>query len=186
MERNKKRSVSKNIVKGLVTKLNDMIDDKSKIKEVERIMKTIEAKMSSIDKLNEELLDSVEEDQMETEMEEATLFEIEIMKQLDIFKEKLDTEVKLEPSYDSPRPTKTDDIPRDGTEVVRKVENDIPVSKSDDRNSSSEDHSGINGGASSRYNVKLPKIEIKKFYGDPVQWQQFYDIFNATITENKS
>ena len=29
--------------------------------------------------------------------------------------------------------------------------------------------------------VKLQKINIKKFYGDPVAWQQFEEIFNATV-----
>ena len=33
--------------------------------------------------------------------------------------------------------------------------------------------------------VKLPKIYIKKFTGDPMQWQQFEDTFDATITGNE-
>ena len=34
--------------------------------------------------------------------------------------------------------------------------------------------------------VKLQKINIKKFYGDPVAWQQFEEIFNATVHQSKS
>ena len=35
-------------------------------------------------------------------------------------------------------------------------------------------------------NVKLPKIFIKKFYGDPIAWQQFKDSFEATINSNEN
>ena len=34
--------------------------------------------------------------------------------------------------------------------------------------------------------VKLPKICIKKFYGDPTLWQQFYETFEATVHNNRA
>ena len=34
--------------------------------------------------------------------------------------------------------------------------------------------------------VKLPKILIKKFNGDPINWQQFSDTFEATVHKNES
>ena len=34
--------------------------------------------------------------------------------------------------------------------------------------------------------VKLPKLSIKKFSGDPIQWQQFYDTFDAVVNKNES
>ena len=37
----------------------------------------------------------------------------------------------------------------------------------------------------SKSGVKLPKIFIKKFSGDPLQWQQFEATFDATITKNE-
>ncbi|KRX12795.1 hypothetical protein T07_2665 [Trichinella nelsoni] len=33
-------------------------------------------------------------------------------------------------------------------------------------------------------NVRLPKLEIKKFSGEYHDWQQFYDEFEATINSN--
>ena len=33
--------------------------------------------------------------------------------------------------------------------------------------------------------VNLPKISIKKFSGNPIKWQQFYDTFKATIDSNE-
>ncbi len=32
--------------------------------------------------------------------------------------------------------------------------------------------------------VKLPKLQLKKFDGDPTSWQQFWDSFNCAVHEN--
>ena len=84
---------------------------------------------------------------MENDMETATLFEIDVMKELDILKEKLSTKVKVESEV------------HNAAQSVRDVVPDTPTVAAN-----TDSHSGGN----SRYNVKLPKIEIKKFYGDPV------------------
>ena len=34
--------------------------------------------------------------------------------------------------------------------------------------------------------IKLPKLEIAKFGGDPTTWQQFYDSFTAAIHNSVS
>ena len=149
----KKRSASKNVVQGLVVKINDMIGEENKRHEVERMVQTIEVKMAAIQQLNDTVLDDIAEDQMENEMESATLFEIDIMKEIDRFKEKLSAKVKVEPSIH---------------EVAKEERGETLPSLS-----------------SSKYSVRLPKIEIKKFHGDPVQWQQFADTFDATITSNE-
>ena len=33
--------------------------------------------------------------------------------------------------------------------------------------------------------VKLPKLTVKSFYGDPTNWQEFIDTFNVAIHENE-
>ena len=40
--------------------------------------------------------------------------------------------------------------------------------------------------SSFKQNVKLPKIEIRKFYGDATEWQQFYDSFSCAVDQNNS
>ena len=37
-----------------------------------------------------------------------------------------------------------------------------------------------------RKNVKLPKIAIKDLNCDPIEWQQFKDLFEVTINNNES
>ena len=49
--------------------------------------KTIEIKMKSISALDDEILNEIAEDNLQEEMEIATLFEIEIGKELDKFKD---------------------------------------------------------------------------------------------------
>ena len=103
MERTiKKRSASKNVIKGLVIKINEFIDDENKRHEVERMMKTVEVKMLSVETMNESILDEIAEDQMENDMEQAAMFEIDIMKDLDRVKEKLFGKVKTEPDNGNP------------------------------------------------------------------------------------
>lgn len=34
--------------------------------------------------------------------------------------------------------------------------------------------------------MKLPKLEVKSFNGDPTTWQSFYDSFSCAVHENKS
>ena len=77
MDRNiKKRAASRKIVKGLVVKINEIFDDENKRHEVERMMKTIEVKMAVIEKLNDSILDEIDENDLETDMEGATMFEM--------------------------------------------------------------------------------------------------------------
>ena len=35
-------------------------------------------------------------------------------------------------------------------------------------------------------NINLPNVVIKKFSGNPILWQQFYDTFDAAIDKNEN
>ncbi len=55
----------------------------------------------------------------------------------------------------------------------------------------SQDNQSSNGAATlnssltqSPHQVKLPKLQLKKFDGDPTSWQQFWDSFNCAVHEN--
>ena len=54
----------------------------------------------------------------------------------------------------------------------------------------SEANSEISRSSSSsssvKHTVKLPKIEIKKFSGDPLNWKTFHDSFKSAVDENSS
>ena len=75
----------------------------------------------------------------------ATQFEIEIGKELDIFKE-------VPSKYKG-----------HNSDIVKRLLSESP----------------------GRGGVKLPKIYIKKFTGDSIEWQQFEDTFDARVTRNE-
>ena len=201
MERSlKKRTANKNVVQKLVVEINEMIGDKSKRKEIDRMIRNIEVKMSAITGLNEEILDGIEADQMEVDMELAARFEIEVMKEMDRFKEFLveadKAESNVAPSTDK------ETVP---VALIKTEEAALPISEAATHQISQVDlehRDGVVRNASeavvqsvvetgtqpvysvAKSGVKLPKIIIKKFDGDPVQWQQFVDTFDATITKN--
>ena len=60
MDRNKKkRSAAKNVVKGLVVKMKELIENSDKCGEVETMKNTIEVKMKSISTMDDEILNEV-------------------------------------------------------------------------------------------------------------------------------
>ena len=66
------------------------------------------------------------------------------------------------------------------TKQIKKAENFLK--KSNDRDTDST----VTTKSTTAHSVKLPKLFIKKFYGDPLQWQQFFDTFNAVVNDNDS
>ena len=141
MERNiKKRSASKNVVNGLVVEVDKKIDDKSKRREVERMIRTIETKMLSISTLNDSIIEEIELDKVEEDIDIATQFEISVMKEMDKFAEILSS---------SKIKTEVDAFVKNDPDKVVPPETVRSTAKS---------------------GVKLPKINIEKFYGDPIRW----------------
>ena len=59
---------------------------------------------------------------------------------------------------------------------LRKHDTDYEKSELSFRSSSSRVRTG----------VKLPKIVFKKFNGEPINWQQFSDTFDATVHKNET
>lgn len=60
-------------------------------------------------------------------------------------------------------------------EHVHDVEGKISVSSS-----------VVSGSSSAKDRIKLPKLELKKFNGDPLQWKSFVDSFDCAIQNNES
>ena len=45
-------------------------------------------------------------------------------------------------------------------------------------------HSSLKQASTPRININLPKINIKSFGGDPLEWLTFWDSFSAAIDKN--
>ena len=153
----KKRSASKNVVQGLLLKIEENIHDHGKKRDIERMVKTINVKMDAINVLNGSIVDQIAEEKIEEDMEISTQFEIEVMSKMDQFMEQL--------------LAKDSNVMQPKREVFHSME---------ENGSSPRMLSGQSSG------IKLPKIDIKRFHGDPIHWQEFSDTFDAMVTKNET
>ena len=150
----KKRSANKNALQRLIKKAEDITHgelDERKLNEIRVHLEAIEGKEKIVADLNEKIIDIVEEDKIDEDVEEATLFEITVRRSvagLIHFLEKPPIETK-------------------------------PIAKSEGSIAETKKGSLVSG-------VKLPKIHIKKFAGEPTEWQQFFDTFKATVDDNRT
>ena len=77
----KKRSANRNALQGLIKKAEDITHgelDERKLNEIRVHLEAIEGKEKIVADLNEKIIDIVEEDKIDEDVEEATLFEITV------------------------------------------------------------------------------------------------------------
>ena len=67
----------------------------------------------------------------------------------------------------------------------RIINNFLEENRPKDKESSISTSDSLNVIRPKKPGVNLPKITIKKFSGNPIKWQQFYDTFKATIDSNE-
>ena len=60
----------------------------------------------------------------------------------------------------------------------------IKVRKIITTNSIAETRSNLSNSSDSLKNIKLPKLELEKFKGDPTKWHTFFDSFDSAIHQN--
>jgi len=164
MERDKtKRTAMKSVINNLITKLKSLnLDDEQNNRELLSTIKVIELKMSQIEVLNEKILDEISMEDMELDIEVSTKFEIDVNTELEKFRRTTNTN--------------NSDLSSTTVDAVTAANPIIAMNNSE----TTDPRNVVKTG------VKLPKIFIKRYNGDPLQWQQFYDTFKATIMENTS
>ena len=114
----------------------------------------IEKKIKIIDELNTKIQDSVSEDKIAEDIDEAVVFEETIsgdVLRIKKFMQAADEKSKMWP------------------ELGSRME-DSMLSRKDSR---------------VKMDVYLPKIDLKTFTGDPIEWQQFYDLFVETVDKHE-
>ena len=143
----KSRSAHKNALSGLIVKANTAVNNDDK-DGVEAKLALIKTKAKVIEGLNERIQEKISEQDIEGDVEEATLFEETFVMEV----------LKLE-------------------KFIQQKKNIKATEDSKSKVSSSPD-------VKPKTSVTLPKIQIKKFTGDPTTWQGFKDIFDATIDKS--
>ena len=132
------------------------------------LLKNIRIKKSSIDELNEGILNTVEEDKMEDEMTLST--DLDIM---------IDTEMEILEGYLSACDSGIQQKKRDLDLATASGSNYSPS-----RYSHSSSYTETIERRQNRAKVRLPTFELKKFVGDPTLWPEFFDSFNVAVDEN--
>ena len=153
----KSRGAQRKAVEQLIVKVQNFLKEgpgEGSLVEVDTHIGLVKAKETIIAGLNEKIWDVMDEKDIDGDVEECTNFELKLGKNL--------AEIA---TYEDERFGS-----RPGT--VNIAVEDWGVPRHRDKVAVGE---GVNTG------VKLSKIVIKKFSGDPLAWQQFVEIFEATV-----
>ena len=142
----KSRSANKNVLKGYIVKAKDATreeyNEKNRL-DIESILKAVEIKRKVVVDLDAKILELLEEENIEADIEEASLFELQLLSDVSPIENHLLENAKK------------------ASQAIKEEINTLRDQPASDRHF--------------KASVKLPKIFIKKFYGDPITWQQFYE-----------
>ena len=181
------------------------------VKELSALVKNIRLKKTSIDELSEVILNTIAEEEMDEEMKQSSDLDVYVDTELDILTEHLEKkllvaagkrnareEETVSSNHDqrshvssrSPSPLRERGrscdayLPRDSDFDYdgRSVRSKFSRSSSPVRSVASVSDS--HGQRERRNKVRLPKLEMKKFGGDPMAWPEFYETFKVSVHEN--
>ncbi len=191
-----KRNGQVKLVRALVTKGQGIMagneGSRDPKKEIAVLMKNVRTKKISIDELNENILNSVEPEEMEKEMEDSTDLDLLIDTEIEIMSEfiaKLNVRDNTEPMSvlpDEEQPPRVSDSPR---AFASNNEQEINQDIDDNRSVRSSDNGRSSSVASARFmqrrqQLRLPKYDMKKFGGDAIGWPEFVESFRVSVHEN--
>ncbi len=179
--------------------------NRNRVKELSVLVKNIRLKKTSIDELSEVILNTIDEEEMDEEMKQSSDLDVYVDTELDILAEYLEKKLSFadkpidhqqETVYDQPS-----HIPLRNPSPVRGRSCDADSQRGSnfdfDNQSvrskytrSSSPMGNVNRGGDMygqrdrRNKVRLQKLEMKKFGGDPVAWPVFYETFKVSVHEN--
>ena len=181
------------------------------VKELSALVKNIRLKKTSIDELSEVILNTIAEEEMDEEMKQSSDLDVYVDTELDILTEHLEKKLlvaagkrnvrdeetvssdhaqRSHVSSRSPSPLRERGrscdayLPRDSDFDYdgRSVRSKFSRSSSPVRSVASVSDS--HGQRERRNKVRLLKLEMKKFGGDPMAWPEFYETFKVSVHEN--
>ena len=162
-----RRDAETKVVMGLIEKAknimignsrsNDAIDpDDATIGEITVLLQNVKLKKEVVVGLNEELINEISDDKFGEEIEKSSEMDLKIDSGIYAMEKYLSTTNKL------------------------KNEENIDEIKYD------ENEQNLNRSRGNNISIKLPQLSLKKFYGDPLLWPEFKEMFRATVDKNSS
>jgi len=199
---------------GVVDEIMDLEDPAGHEPKLRQLMTTLEEKLSLLHTLDDEILALVKDEDIEGEIEEADRLRGNIRHYMFRIEEKLSlirSQAKITNKQHSPesheipvvvvtQPSSGENQPSTSEDNQQSSSADQQSSSADQQSSSSDQQSSSSGNqhmsSSSTLptsnpimtkgpQVKLPKLDLKKFSGDLSKWQSFWDTYEASIHNNQ-
>lgn len=152
----KRNGYRSNAVK-YISKAQDVIkqDLESDPRETYKIHAQLKDLQSKLDNFNNQIIDLTPEDAVEEEIKAFNTFMIEL------------NEISVD------------------LEVLHNAMLEIKLlQENQNRYNNTTDNDTLNANQGHGASIRLPKLEIPKFNGDPLLWQEFWDIFESTVNNN--
>jgi hypothetical protein len=150
-------------------------------------MKSLEGKSLMLSELDEAILAMVSEEEIESEIEQTDIVQesiqsviIQIQMTLEKYERPAPPVVNVNAEHKLTTPTSSPLPASEGSPITKSSSNP------DDINTQIEpSNPTVNTSTSSTTpTVKLPKLNLKKFRGDPTSWTTFWDTFESSIHKN--
>ena len=151
----KSRSANRNALSGLIVKAKTAMENSS-VDVVETKLMLVNNKWKLIEELNRKIEDALPDEEISDEIDEVTQFE----------------------------ETVTGDM-MTLDKFVKAAEKTEANTRTERRSRPAGIHEELDSKSKLKMDVALPKIIIKDFSGDPTEWQQFRDIFEATVDKQE-
>ena len=168
-----KRDCGRSVMeKCILDKMKEFIEtpheeqNEDNIARITAMLKILKIRHDVLKKLDEEIIEKIEEKDMPAEMESSMQFDIVV----ETCVEKVERYMRKngKPHVKSPSTEKNEKTP-----IVENV-----VAGSDDENDAIKNDVKIKKG---RHLAKLPTLEIEKFDGEPLKWETFKETFKAAV-----
>lgn len=138
--------------------------------ELTLLQTNLSAKLTTLETLNKEIVELVPEDQLEEEIGRADEYSEKMQRTLLLISKALRPTPPTDKSRDLPPPGPVDPSPGGP---------DIPPPDPPDPSTSS-------GGTAASGKVKLPKISLPHFKGNPIYWTAFWDSYESAVHLNRA
>ena len=136
------------------------------------------AKLAVLEDLDDKVVEKIPDDDVESEVVSACEFSTKVREKIVSIEYKLNSSSSRK-SSEHERPEEAEVVPALDSAEVRPPADTVPVQPVPLNSASSNSHVV-------KQSVKLPKLTISSFAGDPADYQRFWDSFDAAINSNNS
>ena len=162
-KKTKIRESYREFVRKIIFEARESIDNEesANVKKLKSLKSSLQDKLSELKDLDQEVLEYLEESKINEEVSDSCDFTREIQACI------VDLETALISEKDQGKSQQVVFVSQSAEAAIN--------------NAQTGTHSSV---TSVRSHAKLPKLELKKFYGNPINWYPFWDCFESAVHRN--